>query len=97
MGDCRYGNTGCTGRQGGVDANASWEWALEELTGAEEAEPNRLLAAALKKRSEGQEASSDGRGKAEGWASSSHIAMLGSTGRRFLALHIWHSSLRSSP
>jgi hypothetical protein len=97
MGDCRNGDAGGAARKGGVHADASWEWSLKELASAEEAEPNCMLATALKERSEGEEASADSRSEAEGGASSSHIAMLGSAGRRFLALHIWHSSLRSPP
>jgi hypothetical protein len=97
VGDCGYGDARGAGRKGGVNVDSSWERALQELSGAEEAQPDGTLAAALKERSEGEEATADGRDEAEGGASSSHIAMLGSAGRRFLALHIWHSSLRSPP
>jgi hypothetical protein len=97
MGDGRNGDAGGAVRKGGVHADAPWEWALEELASAEEAQLDGTLTTALKERSEGEEASADGRSEAEGGASSSHIAMLGSAGRRFLALHIWHSSLRSPP
>jgi hypothetical protein len=97
MGDCRNGDAGGAVRKGGVHAHAPWEGPLEELASAEEAQADSTLAAALKERSEGKEASADGRSEAEGGASNSHIAMLGSAGRRFLALHIWHFSLRSPP
>jgi hypothetical protein len=97
MGDCRDGDAGGAARKGGVHADAAWQRALEELAGTEEAQADGALAAALKERSEGEEASADGRSEAEGGTSSSHIAMLGSAGRRFLALHIWHFSLRSPP
>jgi hypothetical protein len=80
-----------------MHADPSWERALQELASAEEAEPNGTLTTALKERSKGKEAAADGRSEAEGGASSSHIAMLGPAGRRFLAFHIWHSSLRSPP
>jgi hypothetical protein len=97
MGDCCDGDARGAGCKGGVDADASWEWALEELAGAEEAQPDGTLTTALKEQSEGEEATADGRSEAEGGASSSHIAMLGPAGRRFLALPIWHFSLRSPP
>jgi hypothetical protein len=80
-----------------MHADPSWERALQELASAEEAELNGTLTTALKERSKGKEAAADSRSEAEGGASSSHIAMLGSAGRRFLAFHIWHSSLRSPP
>jgi hypothetical protein len=97
MGDGRNGDASRASRKGGMNANAPWQWALEELTRAEEAQLNSAFATAFKERSEGDETASDGRGEAEGEASSSHIAMLGSAGGRFLALLIWHSSLRSPP
>jgi hypothetical protein len=70
---------------------------LQELPGPEEAQPDGTFTAAFKERTEGEEASTDGRGEAEAEAPSSHIAMLGTAGRRWWAFHIWHSSLRSSP
>jgi hypothetical protein len=63
-----------------MHADPSWERALQELAGAEEAEPNGTLTTALKERSKGKEAAADGRSEAEGGASSSHIAMLGPAG-----------------
>jgi hypothetical protein len=97
MGDSRYGDSSCPGGKGGVNTNSTREGVLQELTSAEEAQANRTLAATFQEGSEGEEFSANSRGEAEGEASSSHIAMLGSTGRRFLAFHIWHSSLRSPP
>jgi hypothetical protein len=97
MGDCRNGDAGGAVRKGGVHADAPWEWTLKELACAEEAQLDGTLTTTLKERPEGEEASANGRSEAEGGASSSHIAMLGSASRRFLALHIWHSSLRSPP
>jgi hypothetical protein len=95
--DCGYGDSGCAGGKGGVNANPARERVLQELAGAEEAQANGTLTTAFKERSEGEEATANSRSEAEGEASSSHIAMLGSSGRRFLAFHIWHSSLRSPP
>jgi hypothetical protein len=97
MGDSRYGDAGGAVRKGGVHADAPWEWTLKELACAEEAQANGALTTTFQEGSEGEEAAANSRGEAEGEASSSHIAMLGSTGRRFLAFHIWHSSLRSPP
>jgi hypothetical protein len=97
MDDCGYGNSGCAGGKGGVNANSARERVLQKLAGPEEAQANGTLAAALQEGSQGEEAAANSRSEAEGEASSSHIAMLGSSGRRFLAFHIWHSSLRSPP
>jgi hypothetical protein len=97
MGDSRHRDSGRAGGKGGVNTNPAREWVLKELTSAEEAQANRTLTATFQEGSEGKEAAANSRGEAEGGASSSHIAMLGSTGRRFLAFHIWHSSLRSPP
>ena len=97
MDDCRNGDSRCAGGQGGVNANPTRERVLQELASAEEAQANGTLAAALQEGAEGEEAAANSRSEAEGEASSSHIAMLGSPGRRFLAFHIWHSSLRSPP
>ena len=97
MGDSRHRDSGRAGGKGGVNTNPAREWVLKELTSAEEAQSNGTFAATFQEGSEGKEAAANSRGEAEGEASSSHIAMLGSTGRRFLAFHIWHSSLRSPP
>ena len=80
-----------------MNAHPPRERVLQELPGAKEAQADGTLTAALKERSEGEKATTDGRSKAEGGASSSHIAMLGAAGRRWWAFHIWHSSLRSPP
>jgi len=97
MGDSRHRDSGRAGGKGGVNTNSTREGVLQELTSAEEAQSNGTLTATFQEGSEGEEAAANSRGEAEGEASSSHIAMLGSTGRRFLAFHIWHSSLRSPP
>jgi hypothetical protein len=70
---------------------------FQEFPSAEEAQPDGTLTAALKERTEGEEAAADGRSEAEAEASSSHIAMLRAAGRRWWAFHIWHFSLRSPP
>jgi hypothetical protein len=80
-----------------MNANSSWKRALQELSSAEDAQTDGALTTALKEGSEGEKATADGRGEAEGGASSSHIAMLGAAGGRWWAFHIWHSSLRSPP
>jgi hypothetical protein len=97
MDDRGYRNSGGAGGKGGVNANPTRERMLQKLAGAKEAQANRTLAAALQEGSEGEKATANSRSEAEGEASSSHIAILGSSGRRFLAFHIWHSSLRSPP
>jgi len=97
MGDSRYRDSGRAGGKSGMNTNSTREWVLEELTSAEEAQANGTLTATFQEGSEGEEAAANSRGEAERGASSSHIAMHGSTGRRFLAFHIWHSSLRSPP
>jgi hypothetical protein len=97
MSDGCHGDSGRAGGKGGVNTNPAREGVLQELASSEKAQRYCALTTALKERSEGEEAAANSRSEAEGGASSSHIAMLGSTGRRFLALHIWHSSLRSPP
>ena len=47
MGDCRNGDARGAVRKGGMDSDASWERALEELASAEEAQLNGTLTAAL--------------------------------------------------
>jgi len=97
VGDGGNNQAGGPGRQGRVHAHAPWQRMLKEFTRSEKTESDRPLTAAFKERTEGEEASTDGRGEAETEAPSSHIAMLGTAGRRWWAFHIWHSSLRSPP
>jgi hypothetical protein len=48
VGDCGDGDASGAGRKGGMNADSSWERVLQELSGAEEAQPDGTLAAALK-------------------------------------------------
>ena len=97
MGNCRYRETRCATLKGGMDANPPWEGPLQELPCAEEAQSDGTLAASLQEGAGGKEAAANSRGNAESEASSPHIAMLGAAGGCWLAIHIWHSSLRSPP
>jgi hypothetical protein len=74
MRECSKGKAARSLTQSRVNANTTWEWALQELARSEEAEPDCSLTRTLNKPTKSISRTANGSGEAEDGISSANAA-----------------------